>query len=289
MSRIVHDRSDDAPAQAKNTASHAVRGTMSNRWVKGVARMGLAGRGVMYLIVSYLSLKVATARSARPADNAGAMQTIAHHPWGHVLLAVLAVGFGGYSVWRLSEAAVGHEREADAKKRQAKRLASLVKGVLYGAICFATAMLSAGRGSGGGADTKSAPWTARLMKLTFGRGLVAGIGASIVIVGGYFVVNGVRAKFRQELDTGQMHPTMEKVVVGLGLIGNVARGMVTAVAGLFLVKAAADFKPTEAKGLDGTLRTIAARPYGGPLLIATALGLFAFGLYSFFQARFSTM
>ena len=270
------------------SATRTLHRANSNRWVKGAARIGLAGRGIMYLIIAYLAIKVATARSARPADRNGALQTIAQRPLGHALLALLAVGYGGYAIWRFAEAVAGHRCEADTKKRRAKRLASATKSAIYAAFCVTTAALSVGRRAGN-SDAKSAPWTARLMKLPFGRGLVAAVGVGIVAAGGYLVVRGVRTKFQEELDTGQMHPTTQKVVVGLGLLGNVARGTVTAIAGLFLVKAASDFNPAEARGLDGTLRTIAARPYGAMLLIVASLGLLAFGLYSFCEARYSSM
>jgi hypothetical protein len=52
------------------------------------------------------------------------------------------------------------------------------------------------------------------------------------------------------------------VVEFLGLPGNVARGVVFGVAGLFLVVAAASSGPDRAQGLDGSLRKIATTPLG---------------------------
>jgi hypothetical protein len=58
------------------------------------------------------------------------------------------------------------------------------------------------------------------------------------------------------------------------------------VAGLFVLKAAWDFDPNEAQGLDGTLRDLAGRAHGQVLLTLAALGLVIFGVYSFFEARY---
>ena len=41
-----------------------------------------------------------------------------------------------------------------------------------------------------------------------------------------------------------------------------------------------------ALGLDGTLKTLAQQSYGQVLLTVTAVGLAAYGLYSFAEARF---
>ena len=56
--------------------------------------------------------------------------------------------------------------------------------------------------------------------------------------------------------------------------------------GAFLVRAAYDFNAHEAKGVGGTLRTLAAEPHGAWLLGITALGLIAYGLYDFVLARY---
>jgi hypothetical protein len=55
---------------------------------------------------------------------------------------------------------------------------------------------------------------------------------------------------------------------------------------LLLIKAAADYDPNEAQGVDGTLRTIAQQSYGEILLVLTALALFAFAAYSMAEARY---
>ena len=56
--------------------------------------------------------------------------------------------------------------------------------------------------------------------------------------------------------------------------------------GIFLVKAAVDFKANKAVGLDGALAKLAHRSYGSLLLGVVAAGLIAFALYSISDARY---
>jgi hypothetical protein len=65
-----------------------------------------------------------------------------------------------------------------------------------------------------------------------------------------------------------------------------ARGFVFGLAGYLVVRAALDYNPQEAVGLDGTLKTLAQQPFGEVLLLMAAVGLVAYGLYSFAEARY---
>jgi hypothetical protein len=47
-----------------------------------------------------------------------------------------------------------------------------------------------------------------------------------------------------------------------------------------------EFDFREARGLDGALLELSQAPYGGILLGAVAVGLFAYALYCFVQARY---
>jgi hypothetical protein len=68
-------------------------------------------------------------------------------------------------------------------------------------------------------------------------------------------------------------------------VGGIARGAVAVTAGVFLVVAAVDASPQQAKGVDSALRALARTPLGPWLLVAVAAGLAVFGLYSFCEAR----
>ena len=56
--------------------------------------------------------------------------------------------------------------------------------------------------------------------------------------------------------------------------------------GIFLVKAAIDYNPNNAVGIDGALAKLASNSYGPFLLGIVAAGLIAFGVYSLSDARY---
>lgn len=67
------------------------------------ARLGFAARGLVYMLIGWFALDVAL-HGGKTTDNQGALGTLANAPLGHILLAVCALGFAGYAVWRLTEA-----------------------------------------------------------------------------------------------------------------------------------------------------------------------------------------
>jgi len=71
-----------------------------------------------------------------------------------------------------------------------------------------------------------------------------------------------------------------------GLAGHVARGVVFGLIGVFLTKAAFDYDPNDAIGLDGALQKLVDSPYGPYLLGLTAIGLICYGLYCLVDARY---
>jgi hypothetical protein len=56
--------------------------------------------------------------------------------------------------------------------------------------------------------------------------------------------------------------------------------------GWFLVKAAVEYDPKEAIGLDGALQKLVHQSYGAWLLGITAGGLIAYALFCFVEARY---
>ena len=72
----------------------------------------------------------------------------------------------------------------------------------------------------------------------------------------------------------------------MGRIGWAALGLVYGFPGVLFIVAATTYSPETPMSLDSGLRTVAGEPYGPPLIIALALGLAAFGIYCFFDARY---
>jgi hypothetical protein len=264
-------------------AASAARRASQSRWVDRTARVGLAARGLVYVLVSILAFQIAFVDRAKEADQRGAFQTLAQNGFGKVVLWIVIIGFLGYAVWQASEAAWGHRSERDERKRTASRIESAVKAAIYVVLTVVAVRVVTGSAKAGqGGETL----TAKVLKMTGGQFLVGLAGVLIVAAAAVVAWRGVRTKFEEHLDLWRLRPLARSIVVNLGRIGYIARGVVFAMAGILVVAAAVTFDPHKARGLDAALRQIAAEPYGPWLLSLAALGLLCFGVYSFVEARY---
>ena len=259
------------------------REVVSSRWMRGLARAGLLARGVNYLLVGALAVLIALGSRGEQADTTGALRAVAGHPGGIVVLWLLAAGFAGLALWRFAETAYG--QAGPGGQAVHKRLASLALAVLYGGTCGVVVNFILGAGGSTSSDTESKSFTARLLAHSGGQVLVAGIGVAAAAAGVGVGVYGLRRMFATYLRTAHMSAATRTVVEGLGVAGYVTRGAVFCVVGAFLIDAAVSVDPQKAQGLDGSLRKTAATPLGPWLLVAVALGLVIFGLYSWCEAR----
>lgn len=244
------------------------------------ARGGFVAKGVVYALIGLLSFQVATGSSER-TDQKGALQKVAEQPFGTALLWLMAVGFFAYAAWRLSEAAWGRRGETDEKKRTLKRVGSAVNGLVYlafGVLSVTTAT--------GGSSSSQASWTAKALNHSGGQTAVVIAGLVIIAIAIALTVRGLRTDFEKHLNRGRMSPTTYTAVRRLGQVGYVCRGVVFGLVGIFVIKAAVDHKPGQARGFDAALKSVAHAPLGQFLLMVAAAGLICFGAYCLAEARY---
>ncbi|WRZ88746.1 DUF1206 domain-containing protein [Streptomyces sp. NBC_01007] len=251
---------------------------------EGAARAGLAARGVIYALVGVLALRIAFGEGGgRQADRGGALEEIASKPFGAALLWALGAGLVGMALWRLSEALFGAAGQGGGAA--GKRLMSGARCVFYGFVAYSVLAFAAGsRGSGSG-DRQSRDVTAKALGMPGGQWIVGVAGAGLVVAGVWIAVRAVQRKYHKHLKLGEMSRRVRRAVDTAGVGGGAARGVVFAAAGAFAVRAAVDYQPDRAKGMDGTLRSFAGTPVGPWLLACVAAGLVLFGLFSFAMAR----
>src|SRR5215217_6529881 len=69
-------------------------------WYAWLARGGLIAKGISFGIVGALAIKLAIGAGGKATSREGALQSLAQHTFGKVLLILLAIGFAAYALWR---------------------------------------------------------------------------------------------------------------------------------------------------------------------------------------------
>jgi uncharacterized membrane protein (DUF485 family) len=213
-------------------------------------------------------------------DQRGAMQELVSHRGGSILLWIIAIGLIGYALWRWSEAAFGVVGEG---RKMGPRVQSFVRGCIYAFFAFSAFKLLA-HSAGKSQARQEQDWTAKTMAHSGGRLLVGAVGAVVIIAGVVLVREGITRKFEKYLELRGLTSGTQRIVVLLGIVGTIARGVVFAVTGVFVLRAALTYDASKARGLDGALRSLATGSGGPWLLGAAAVGLIVFGIYGYAEA-----
>jgi Domain of Unknown Function (DUF1206) len=246
-----------------------------------LSRAGFVARALVYGIIGLLAFDLAVGHGGKITNQQGALRTVEQQSFGHILLTVLAIGLGGYAVWRLFRAVLGHG--AEGADRGIERLGAFASGIVYAAMCAIAVQILTGPGTSGSGAKKTASdvfgWPA-------GRWLVGLAGLVLAGVAIFQFIRGVRQKFLDDSKTEQIPRGLMPWFKALGTIGHVARAAVFGLVAAFLIKAAYDYKANEAIGLDGALGKLYNGAYGSWLLGAVALGLIAFSCFSLLEARY---
>ena len=271
-------------SHAEAKTKHAVRG----QWGRRFARAGFVARGLIYGLIAALALAVVFGKRNQPEGQQGALKTIASEPLGKFALVALAVGLAAFAFWCFAQAILGEKLESAQDENIFKRLGFAALGLLYLALCALSIGIVVGAGhttqSGGGQGESRA--TRFALEQPAGRYVVIAIGIGIVVGGIVLAGYGLTGKFRDELKEHQMGGTERKWFTAVGVTGYVARGVVVALVGFFVARAAWQYDPKEAVGLDGALAKLAHAPYGPVLLGLVAAGLFAYAVFSLVEARY---
>ena len=281
---------ESARAVARHPAREARREAESGSgWYAWVARIGLLAKGVSFAIVGVLAVQVAVGEGGKATSRQGALATLAQDGFGKVLLSLLVGGFAAYALWRFVQAfaeRADNDGASGEAKKWGKRAGYVGRGLIYAGLTFTTLRILAGSGSGGSQNQETQNATAGLFEWPAGRWLVGLVGLAVIAAGAWNAYRGVSRKFEDKWRLGEMSETEHRWGGRAGLLGHLARGVVFALIGIFLGKAALDYNPDEAIGLDGALQKLADASYGPLLLGLTAAGLICYALYCAVDARY---
>jgi hypothetical protein len=248
-----------------------------------LARLGYAARGAVSLLIGLMALLAATGHGGGATGSKGALQTLLTQPLGKGLLAAVALGLFGFALWRIVQSLLDADRRGTRWRALAARAGQLVSAAVYVSLGVFAVSLIFGSASGGGEEQATRDWTAWLLRQHFGRWLVGAVGLGVLGAGLGMAGKAWSASFRRHLECG---PDTASWVVPFGRAGYAARAIVFFIIGGFLIVAAYQSDPSEARGLGGALLALRQQPFGQALFGAVALGLAAFGAFEFAEARY---
>lgn len=251
--------------------------------LKILTRTGFIGYGVVHLLFAWLAAQIAFGRSADDGDQSGAMRALAAQPLGRFLVITIGIGLLAMAIWQALAAAYGH-REDRGRERTMERVASASRTVVY--LYFAWTAYKVFSNANSNSADKQQALTEQLMSSSGGRWLVGLAGLVLAGIGVGLVVYGLIKRFEKHLRTGMMSPRTRQLTRRLGMAGYAAKGAAYGISGLLIVIAAVRYDPDKARGLDAALHTLREQAYGTILLTIVALGIAAFGIFCFVQAKY---
>jgi hypothetical protein len=271
----------------RNPGDRAKRDAEAGRgWYAALARTGLVAKGLSYGFVGVLAAKLALGDGGQATSRQGALKQVAQHPFGKYLLIALAIGFAAYALWRFVQAFAERSGADEGKaKVWAKRAAYVGRGLVYAGLTYSTLRIVSGAGGGQSQNARAHKSTAMVLSWPAGRWIVGAAGLVLVGVAFWNLYRGFTRKFEDRWRFGRLSPTVRRWGGRAGVLGHVARFVVFGLIGVFITKAAIDYNPKDAIGLDGALQKLEHASYGPDLLGLTAAGLIAYGVYCLVDAR----
>ena len=254
-------------------------------WLDALARAGYAARGVVYLLIGGLALVAAFGGGGSTGGSKNALATLSDGPIQRTILGLVCLGLFCYAAWRAVQAILDPDDHGTDGKGLAVRAGLGVSAVTHTLLAIwagATAVSgssSEGGGGGGGNEGLSA-W---VLGLPGGRWILGLIALCILGAGISFAVKAHKEKFEKRF---RISPDKMEKIRPVCKFGLYAKAVVFALIASFMAYAAYTADPDQAGGLGQALETIRSQAFGTILLGIVALGLFAFGCYSIFEALY---
>lgn len=290
----TRDRLESARSDARRAVEHPAREARTKArqgrgWYAFLARLGLVAKGASFILVGALAIKLALGHGGKATSRQGALQSLAEQSFGKFVLAALAAGFAAYALWRFVQAFAEQEDPSDGEaegeaKKWGKRAGYVGRGLIYAGLAWTAVKIIVGAGAGASQNQQAHKNAAEVLSWPAGTWIVGLAGACIVGAGLWNVYRAVTKKFEDRWRGGER--TVRRWGARIGVAGHLARGVVFGLIGIFIIRAAIDYNPKDAIGLDGALQKLVNAPYGPWALGATAVGLTAYGIFCFFDAAY---
>lgn len=266
-------------AEGKKAVKEAAFSPLMERF----ARWGYAVKGFLYISIGFISIAGALGKTSSPADQLGAIVAFSKLPYAELLLWMVLIGLVSYSLWGVIRAVLDPFHKGTDLEGLVARGGYLISAATYASFVMPTYHLISGARGGTGTNG-TVKLVSQVMNMPMGRWLVGAIGVAAIAAGLYQLYMGYKMDFEQRFKPYALTADQLRIAKQVGRFGTMARGLVFTIVGYFVCLAALQSNPGHARGFDGALDYLAKQPYGLWLLAVVALGLIAFGLYSFMSA-----
>jgi hypothetical protein len=252
-----------------------------NNWVRRMAQLGYAAKGLLYVIVGGTAVMALLSMGRRVRGTGGALNFMLTSPFGRLGVAFIALGLFGFVLRRFIQIFVSPTvgKRPGPLKRVSRRIGYAFSGLGHLGIALTALELALGiRSSSGGSSIKT--WMPLLQASEL-------LGVSLIRLAGLAVIGfaifqfylAITRRFEKDLRTEDMSYEVKRVTYGFGTAGHLGRGVAFLFSGGFLVYAGWFAADIETGGLTQTFRTLQSAPYGIWIFFAVAAGLAAFGIY----------
>ena len=253
--------------------------------IEYAARLGYGARGFIYVSVGLLTLAAALDRTGHAVGSRGAVFWLAEQPFGRVWLVALGLGLWAFVGWRVLQSVFDADREGRTPKALLLRAGQAASGVFYGLLAAGVFELLDEVGPKMALEDveENRRKAEILLALPFGDLLLMAAGAVILSVGAGNIIKGFSADFGEALVCSDRLCGPLTMVARAGYI---ARGFAYMPLALLVVLAGWRASAAAVGSFGSSLDALEAQPGGWIMLALTALGLVAFGLFAFVEARF---
>ena len=255
-------------------------------WLSGLAKAGLAAKGMVYCLIGLLAFMVAfQLRSAnQDNDKQGVFKLVLEQPAGKVLLAAIIFGLLCYSLWRFAQSIFNTSDLDHDIQGYGKRFGYLCSGLTYLFICFIAARLLLGNQQSGG--TSRQEMVGELLGRPGGQWFVASVAAILAGMGVYQIFYGFSEKYKKHIDSQKLHKDASLSLLRAGKVGYVSRGIVWLIMAFLFLRAALHNRSAEAGDTSSAFQFVNNGEFGSYLLGALAIGLICYGVMNFIRAAY---
>jgi hypothetical protein len=278
-----HFMSDIHSQVVKSTVKKAAKQAEYSPVMEGITRLGYGVRGLIYIVIGVLALKLVLGQGGALASPQEAIATIGRQAAGKILLWVVLIGLISYSLWGLVRAILDPLHKGHDMKGLLERFGFLASAVGYALLVPPTYRYITGTSTTGNGTQTQGP-IVKIMAMPWGRWAIGIAGLAVLAGGTYQIYQGIKANFDRQFQIYAMTPNQAKLAISAARYGTTARGFVFAVLGVLIAIAAYQANPNQPIGIDAALEILLKLPFGIWLLGIVAVGLIAFGSYSILSA-----